>query len=500
MLGPRRIDRRTFLRDATIAGAALAAFPGSLLAAPRGRAAPVRIRGRVRSRGRGVARAAVSDGLATTATGADGAFELVSEGGRRWLSLSLPSGYRVPTSDTGTARLHRPIPVAETEMSAVFDLDPLPDGDARHACLLLADPQTQTRWEVDRLLAETVPDVRATVAALGVPAFGVSCGDIMFDDLSLFPEYERAVAAMGIPFFQVVGNHDLDLDAATDPASTATFQRHFGPTRYSFDRGAVHYIVLDDVFWHGVGYIGHLDRESLEWLASDLAHVEAGRTVLVCLHIPVLPTQHLRTGRSTPDLAVSVANRDALYRVLEPYNAHVLSGHTHEAEHHRHGGVHEHVNGAVCGAWWSGDICHDGTPNGYAVYEVQGEEIRWRYKATGRDVDHQLRVYPAGADPTAPDEVVANVWFADDDWSVVWHEGGDRRGAMARRVGLDPLAVALHEGPELPRHRPWVDPMPTGHLYFAPAPSGDREVVVEATDPFGRVYTARPGPIPASTG
>jgi hypothetical protein len=498
MREPGRVDRRTFIRDVTMAGL-VAAFPGSLLAEPRGRA-PVRVRGRVRSGGRGVARAVVSDGLTSTATRADGTFELVSEGARRWLSLSLPSGHRVPTSRTGTALLHRPIPVGDAEMSALFDLEPLPGGDEAHAFLLLADPQTQTAWEMDRLHSETVPDVRATLGSLGVPAFGVSCGDIMFDELALYPGYERAVAAMGIPFFQVVGNHDLDLDAATDPASTETFQRYFGPTRYSFDRGAVHYVVLDDVFWHGQGYIGYVDRESLEWLASDLAHVEEGRTVVVFLHIPVLPTQHLRTGQSAPGLSVSVANRAALYRILEPYTAHVLSGHTHESEHHRHGGLHEHVNGAVCGAWWSGDICHDGTPNGYGVYEVRGEEIRWRYKATGHGADHQLRVYPAGTDPTAPNEIVANVWFADEDWSVVWYEGGARRGAMARRVGLDPLTVALHEGPELPPHRPWVEPMPTGHLYFAPAPARERAVVVEATDPFGRVFTASPATLQEAIG
>ncbi|NIP83327.1 MAG: hypothetical protein GWM90_30515, partial [Gemmatimonadetes bacterium] len=367
----RPVDRRTFLRGAATAGV-VAALPRPLRAAVHGDRAVLRIRGRVRTGGRGVPGAVVSDGLTTAATDADGRFELLSAGDRRWLSLSLPSGYRVPVSATGTARLHRPLPVGGGEMSTVFDLEPFPESDDRHAFLLLADPQTQTPWEMDRFHDETVPDVRGTVAGLEVPVFGVSCGDIMYDDLSLFPDYERAVAAMGVPFFQVVGNHDLDLDAATDEDSTRTFQRHFGPARYSFERGAIHYVVLDDVFWHGSGYMGYLDAGALEWLAADLRHVEPGRTVVVFVHIPVLPTQHLREGVAAPHLSVSVANRDALYRVLEPYRAHVLSGHTHETEHHRHGGLVEHVNGAVCGAWWSGDICHDGTPNGYGVYEAAG--------------------------------------------------------------------------------------------------------------------------------
>ncbi len=485
------ITRRDFIRQAAIVGLAGASLcddsvaPGTPL-----HTGAVRIRGRVRCHGGGVAGAVLSDGLITTATGADGRFELVTDIARPWLSLSLPSGCRIPTAGTGTALLHRPIRDTEGEMDALFDLEPSPDTD-RHAFLALADPQTETAWEMDRLHGETVPDVRATVDALDSPVFGVAVGDIMFDDLSLFPDYERAVAAMGVPFFQVTGNHDLDFEAGSDEGSTATFESFFGPTRYSFNRGEIHYVVLDDVLWHGAGYIGYLSGSHLRWLENDLAHVEAGRTVVVFAHIPVLSTTYERRGESLPGVGVSITNRSALYRLLEPYRAHVVSGHTHEAEHHRHGGLYEHVSGAVCGAWWSGDICYDGTPNGYGVYEARGSELRWRYKATGRDADQRLRVYPVGSDPRAPDELVANVWFADQDWAVEWYEDGQRRGAMSRRVGLDPLSVARHEGGEIPEHRPWVEPVPTGHLYYAPA-SPDADLLVEARSPWGEVFTARP--------
>ncbi len=119
---------------------------------------------------------------------------------------------------------------------------------------------------------QTVPDAITTVNKLGEQQiFGVGCGDIMFDDLGLYPEYERAVANIGVPFFQVVGNHDLNFDATTDEASTATFSEHFGPRYYSFDRGFVHYVVLDDVFYHSKGYFGYIDDMQWEWLAQDLS-------------------------------------------------------------------------------------------------------------------------------------------------------------------------------------------------------------------------------------
>jgi hypothetical protein len=375
-------------------------------------------------------------------------------------------------------------------MTAAFTLRPLAGGDTTHGFLVLADPQTQNAFEVGRLHQETVPDVRDTVRALGpLPLFGAGCGDLMFDDLTLYPEYERAVREMGIPFFQVIGNHDLVQEPTSDERSAATFARHFGPTYYSFDRGDIRYVVLDDVFWYGDGYLAYLDERQLAWLRADLARLEPGRTVVVFVHIPALSTREQRNGAARPGNAAAITNREALYRLLEPYRAFVLSGHTHEHERHGDGGVRHHVHGTVCGAWWSGDICWDGTPNGYAVYEARGSELRWRYKATGKPATHQLRLYPPGADPTTPTDVVANVWDADETWTVVWYEDGERRGRMSRRLGLDPLAVAQQTGPEKPPRRQWVEPTRTEHLYYAaPAPE-TREVRVEATDPWGNRYT-----------
>ena len=109
--------------------------------------------------------------------------------------------------------------------------------------------------------------------------------------------------------------------------------------------------------------------------------IESGRTVVVATHIP--PLSGLIDRAAWGAESNSLLNRELLYRLLEPYDAHVLSGHTHETEHRQEHGVQEHIHGTVCGAWWTGPICADGTPNGYAVYDVAGSEVRWRYKATG---------------------------------------------------------------------------------------------------------------------
>lgn len=509
---PPAMDRRSFLVRAAGLATGLA-LPGELRAEriladpyallPVGRRAgePVRVRGRVVSGGRGLPRVGISDGLRVVETDAEGRFELVSDTAREFVSCSLPSGHGIPLNETGTARFYRPLlPDGRGEMDALFELEPLAGPgerpDERHTMLLLPDIQTQDAWEMARFHELSVPDVAATVREQGGRhVFGVAAGDIMFDDLSLYPEYERGVRRMGAPFFQVVGNHDLDFPGRTDEASTRTFGRHFGPRYYSFDRGAVHYVVLDDVLWHGAGYIGYLERDQLTWLEADLARVEAGRPVVVVTHIPLVGTRHWREGERSPRISGSVTNREALARLLEPFQAHVLSGHTHENDHSWGLGFHEHVSGTVCGAWWSGPICGDGTPHGYSVYEVDGEEVRWRYKSTGHPAGHQMRAYRPGADPAAPMELLVNAWDADDRWTLVWYEDGERRGRLARRIAYDPVSLRIHAGDELPPRRSWVDPYPRW-IHHAPASPDAGEIRVEATDRFGRTYTAVAGPVP----
>jgi hypothetical protein len=265
--------------------------------------------------------------------------------------------------------------------------------------------------------------------------------------------------------------------------------RHFGPTYYSFDVGAVHYVVLQDVLYHGTGYIGYIDEPQLQWLAADLALVEPGRLVVAFMHIPLESRQWTREGAQRPGVSVSVNNRAAVYELLRRFKAHVVSGHTHDNEHVFEGGVHEHVHGTVCGAWWSGPICHDGTPCGYGVFDVSGESLSWTHKGTGKPLDHQVRVYAPGSDKAAPDEVVANVWNWDPKWTVEHVVDGVPRGPMGRRTGFDPLAVELMTGPTLPKKNSWADPQRTDHLFYAPVAATVREVVVRATDRFGRTFT-----------
>jgi hypothetical protein len=497
------MDRRHFLRLSGLAAGALALPTGGLsaqrlaervLADPYAplpsvdaRRAPIRVTGRVHLAGKGVGGVRVSDGVSVVRTRTDGRYTLLADPLQRFVMISTPAGHTPARNATGTARFYQPLGVLD-EQRVDFELEPAVD-DSAHALLLLADPQTRDARDMALFHAETVPSVIETVRTLGdTPVFGVTAGDLLYDDLTLFPEYERAVMRMGVPFYQLIGNHDLEFAARTSEGAGETFRSFFGPTWYSFDRGAVHYVVLDDVFWHGEGYLGYIGERQLAWLAADLLTVEPGATVVVMLHIPPISGFSRRIGLGDTSPANSVMNRQALYRVLEPYSAYILSGHTHELEHVSDGGATHVVNGAVCGAWWSGPICQDGTPNGYMVYDVKGADLRWRYQATGKPAEHQMRLYARGDDRSAPDEVAANIWAWDPRWTVTWSEDGVPRGLMARRESRDPMSIELHDGPDKPAVNSWVQPIPTGHVFFATPSKEAREITVEARDGWGRVY------------
>ena len=95
--------------------------------------------------------------------------------------------------------------------------------------VMLTDPQPETGAEVDFIREDLVQ------ALAGVNAkFGLTAGDIMFDDLSLYPRYNAIIGTIGLPWWNIGGNHDLNLEAPDRQYSRETYKRFFGPNYYAF--------------------------------------------------------------------------------------------------------------------------------------------------------------------------------------------------------------------------------------------------------------------------
>ena len=424
---------------------------------------------------RPIANAVLSDGFAVVKTDANGRYAIILGDKSEFLFLSTPAGYDFKT-DMGSVNRQYEGLGARNEIN--FTLKKLKQDDSKHHFIIWADPQVKNKKDVAQMMATSVPDVKQLVKALGSKALvhGIGVGDLVWDALPLFDDYNKAVELMGIPFFQCLGNHDMDYRQGGDETSDRTFKQYYGPTYYSFNRGKAHYIVLDDVRYLGEErkYDGHISETQLAWMEKDLQHVAKGDLVIINVHIPIHN---------------SVKNNEAFYAILKDYtNVHVMSGHTHYNRNVIKSGVFEHNHGAVCGAWWTGPMCGDGTPRGYGVYAVDGTELKWYYKGTGEDRNYQISI---DIEPlTGNNRIIANVWNHDPQWNVEYFLDGVSAGKMEMTKGFDPEAVRLYKGAELPASRGFAEPSRTEHLFMAHCSSDVKMVKVIATDRFGEQFTA----------
>lgn len=427
------------------------------------------IHGSVTDAGKGVKNVVISDGYTVVVTDSKGNYSITPHEKANSLFMSTPAGYEFKT-DYNIAKQYEPL---GSRNEYDFKLKPLKRNDNKHNFIIWADPQVKNKKDVQQMMDTSVPDTIELIRSLGKDALihGICVGDIVWDNHALFPDYNKAVEQMGIPFFQALGNHDMDYRMGGDETSDVTFKQIYGPTYYSFNRGKAHYVVMDDVRYLGTerDYDGYITEAQLAWLAKDLAYVSKDQLLIINLHIPVYS---------------HVKNNADFYAILKGFkNVHIMSGHTHYNANNITNGIYEHNHGTVCGAWWTGPICEDGTPRGYAVYEVTGTELKWYYKSTGLPKEHQISVFAENGN------MIANVWNWDPEWKVTYFLDDKPMGQLKNMTGYDPLSVKLYKGDQLPAGRHFPEPHLTDHLFTAPVDPAVKKIKVVATDRFGQQYS-----------
>jgi len=464
------MKRRSFLNAlALITGSLTISHPFELLA---NNPQKNNIQGKVSSNGKGLSNVVVSDGYSVIVTDNMGNYELPYHPDAEFVFVTTPSGYEFKRENNIAGDFFK---VSSSTYN--FDLTKLKKEDNHHRFIVWADPQIQDQNDAQQLINESVPDLLNHLKSFpkAIPVHGISVGDLIWDKKELWTDYKKAVSLLGIPFYQALGNHDMDYDQGGDKESDRTFKSHFGPTYYSFNRGQAHYIILDDVRYLGPGkkYDGYITDNQLDWLRKDLEHVDKNKVIFIGLHIPVYN---------------SVKNRSELYNILEPFSqVHILAGHTHTNKNNIHKNVYEHVHGTLCGAWWTGPICKDGTPRGYGVYDIKGTDVNWYYKSIGQKQQHQFRTDIEKLN-NGTVRLLTNVWNFDPEWKVEWWENNTFKGNMEKTKGVDPLALKLYQGKELPKERRgWIEPGKTDHLFLAHSSAG-MKIKIQITDRFQNKY------------
>lgn len=410
---------------------------------------------------------------------------------------------------------------------ADFTLEPLDAPENDFTLLMIGDPQCTNNTEANRYINETIRDIKATAnKSQYANVYAMTLGDITFDSTNMWDRMKYSMSNVQqsngryIPFFQTIGNHDHD--STVDPTGNRTtddynavleFVKHFGPTDYSFDRGNVHIISMDNIpvkktqktttkpngrSWNYDS--GGFSDEQYAWLYQDLANVsdKANKIVMLCLHI------QMRNASMSH-------NHDILSLMTQFKEAHLMIGHTHYQQnfiytnYYSQDGnpIYEHIHGAACGAWWSSDINLMGGPNGYTIYTVSGSKTtNWIMKGANKAEDYQLRVYDGNFTFTglkgynylwyntdnyynklhvygfaeAQNSFVAEVFNDDSEyWTVEFWQNGEKVGDFRRAgdSGIHNVAACSYFFNELGKTTDSWNKSNTSHYWYYTPASGD---------------------------
>jgi hypothetical protein len=459
----------------------------------------------------------VSNGREIVRTDAEGRYRLPVDDDTI-LFVIKPAGWRTPISETMLPQffyIHKPEGSPQLAYGGVPPTGPLPKSvdfplypqqePERFQAILFGDPQPRDQKEVDYIAHDVVEELLGTKAA-----FGVTLGDIVFDDLTVFEPLNRTIALLGIPWYNVIGNHDINYDAAGDVHSDETFERIYGPAYYAFEYGPTHFIVLDNIEWYvepatGQGkYRGGLDQQQLAFVQNDLASLPADQLVVLMMHVPL----------------TKVHNQQQLYRLIErrPFCL-SISGHQHYHEHRfitredgwRGAEPHHHIiNVTVSGSWWSGapderGIPHttmaDGAPNGYSIITFDGQQYTLDFKVAGKSPEYQMNIQVPEAVPVdriEATDVYVNV-FNGSEKSTVEIRWSDRSAwvPLERTVMNDPAYSRIVADEAKIGDKTWREltkPKPSTHLWHGRLPAGvspgTHRLQVRTTDMHGRTLTA----------
>ena len=454
----------------------------------------------------------VSNGLDIVRTDSEGRYELPL-GDEGQVFVIKPAGFRTrlgPNQLPLFYYLHRPQGSPKLRFAGVQPTGPLPQSidfplteqaePELFRVILFGDTQPRNLAEVDYIAHDVIADIRKNSAS-----FGVTLGDIAFDDLNVFEPLNQVVGLIGIPWYNVFGNHDTNVDATERRYINETYERHFGPSYYSFDYGKVHFVVMDNIDYAPTpegkfGFKGGFGSEQLEFLKRDLELIPAEQMVVMLMHVPLNLTE----------------DHQSLFRLIEqrPFTL-SIAAHQHYHQHMffdqnqgwRGPQPHHHIiNVTVCGSWWSGfkderGIPHatmsDGAPNGYSILSFDGNRYSLEFVGAGNDRGRQMRIHLADQiSAKQKSRFHVNVFDGSSRSKVAFSLNGVDWTECQQVAEPDPLFQALWDAEQTQQPPPkpkLTKPSISSHLWTGELPSGltpgTYVLRIRTEDMYGKHYT-----------
>ena len=192
-------------------------------------------------------------------------------------------------------------------------------------------------------------------------AFGINHGDVVGDDLSLYPRYLNLSVRHPHSLAPLLRQPRRQLPAADDRLSRETWKRTFGPRHYAFQHGEAVFLVLDNVRVSGRRPLSRRVRPAAAPVRPQCVRPRAARAPRRALHAhPAavaisIPANPGRYHRRLAGPAARVVRPSAYGELCRPPACHRASlprcSRWHLSPGHPH---HHHVLTAACGSWWSG--------------------------------------------------------------------------------------------------------------------------------------------------
>lgn len=439
----------------------------------------------------------VSDGLNCTQTDAEGRYALTSDlSQRRFVFISVPAEYEIPARH-GCPQFFKRIDRFQKEVTADFVLEPRLTPAEHHTLLVQGDPQIKNYGgdgSAEAYRSVVIPDMIRMRSTIGTPCYGINLGDLVYNDMNVYNAYIDNTERVNTTTFNVIGNHDHDQTTLLkDSLGTMHYEMHLGPTCYSANIGRVHYIFIDDILYDRKdakeSYRHGLYDETVHWLIEDLKYVPKDKIIMICAHAQMFNKKTTMVRRNKNFAAYSKALLD--FKYVYSWAGHNHHTYLYTSEPERNYDIDNLTSITVTkstGALRLNRLLNnDGTPQGYFVVDVDGEEVSWYYLCCGKDRNYQMKVYPPAR--TGGEYVMANIWAHDNKWGAVeWWENGVKVGQMEAHDALDPDYVDLYATVTNKTTRKYCKPVNSFHMFRIKPSEGIREGEVRVTDRFGNLY------------
>lgn len=478
----------------------------------------------------------VSDGVEVVRTDKEGHYSIESENKYGYVFISIPGGYMCETDGSAPLFWQKVMGTSDAEEHS-FRL--VKEDNSKHRVLVSTDYHLADRKrskDLQTFQNTFIKDIKEQ-ASIGIPTYGIALGDVTWDIYwKNYSLHRYAAQAKEFPMttFNVMGNHDNDMDKEGDFDAEQVYRDLIGPTFYSFNIGQCHYVVLDNTIYinknRSRSHDTYVSQEQLDWLAKDLENVPADTPVFICMHSAAFRVKDAGKEVGKIDVDFSFSNTSyekKLGNILKGHsNVHILTGDTHINQSFPpsvmpkgFSNVYEHNIAAASATWWwttylnETSICKDGSEGGYMVFDNDKTDITWRYKTMKYDFSKQFRSYdfntvkeyfdnnemvPAFFNRYPHREryndlnenmVLINIWNWDPNWTIKVTENGTELPVTQHHIE-DPLHTISYDIPrtykngEITRSFRTIK---THHIFSVQTSGPDSTLEITVTDPFGNI-------------